>query len=86
MAVSPRKGGLDSDQLRALRMIAELHQGCTKSVLLAHGLKLEILTELVDNELAKATPGTMRIGPTQRVIKVTWLTITAEGRKALAGT
>jgi hypothetical protein len=47
---------------------------------------LEILTELVDNELAKATPGTVRIGPTQRVIKVTWLTITAEGRKALAGT
>jgi hypothetical protein len=67
-------------------MIAESHQGCTKSVLLAHGLKHDMLTELVDNELAKSTPGTVRIGPSQRAIKVIWLTITAEGRKALAGT
>jgi hypothetical protein len=85
MAMSPRKGGLDPDQLRALRMVAESHFGCTQSVLLAHGLKHEILTELVDKGLAKATSGTVRIGPSQRAIKVTWLTITAEGRKALAG-
>src|ERR1700687_3563264 len=39
MAMSPRKGGLDPDQLRALRMVAESHFGCTQSVLLAHGLK-----------------------------------------------
>jgi hypothetical protein len=39
MAMSPRKGGLDPDQLRALRMIAESHFGCTQSVLLAHGLE-----------------------------------------------
>jgi hypothetical protein len=84
MAVSP--GGLDPDQLRALRMLAESHFGCTKSVLLAHGLKHEILTELVGNGLAKATPGTVRIGPSQRPINVIWLTITADGRKALAGT
>jgi hypothetical protein len=84
MAVSP--GGLDPDQLRALRMIARSHFGCTKSVLLAHGLKHEILTGLVDNGLAKSTPGTVRIGPSQRAINVIWLTITAEGRKALAGT
>src|ERR1700674_4093315 len=56
MAVSP--GGL-----RALRMLAESHFGCTQSVLLAHGLKHEILTEIVDKGLAKATPGTVRIGP-----------------------
>jgi hypothetical protein len=84
MAVSPRKG--DPDQLRALRMLAKSHFGCTKSVLLAHGLKHEMLTELVDNGLAKSTPGTVRIGPSQRPINVIWLTITADGRKALAGT
>src|ERR1700686_1548048 len=56
MAVSP--GGLDPDQLRALRMLAESHFGCTQSVLLARGLKHEILTEIVDKGLAKATPGT----------------------------
>jgi hypothetical protein len=49
-------------------------------------LKHEILTEIVDKGLAKATLGNVRIGPSQRVIKVTWLTITAEGRKALADT
>jgi hypothetical protein len=86
MAMSPRKGGLDPDQLSALRMIAESHFGCTQSVLLAHGLKHEILTELIDKGPAKATPGTVRIGPSQQAIKVTWLTITAEGpRRSPAG-
>jgi hypothetical protein len=82
MAMSPRKGGLDTDQLRALRMVAEARLGCTESVLLAHGFKLEMLTELVGNGLAKATPGTVRVG--ERPIKVIWLTITATGRQALA--
>jgi hypothetical protein len=86
MAMSPRKAGLDPDQLRALRMVAQSHFGCTQSVLLAHGLTHEILTEIVDKGLAKATPGTVRIGPSQRAIKVTWLTITATGRQALADT
>jgi hypothetical protein len=54
MAMSPRKGGLDPDQLRALRMVAESHFGFTQSVLLAHGLKHEILTEIVDPGLADA--------------------------------
>jgi hypothetical protein len=84
MAMSPRKGGLDPDHLRALRMVAEARLGCTESVLLAHGFKLEMLTELVGNGLAKATPGTVRVG--ERSIKVIWLTITATGRQALAGT
>jgi hypothetical protein len=54
--------------------------------LLAHGFKDEMLTGLVENGLAKSTPGTVRIGPSLRRIDVTWLTITAEGRKALADT
>src|ERR1700688_3782516 len=39
MAMSPRKGGLDPDQLRALRMAAATHLWCTQLVLLDHGLK-----------------------------------------------
>ncbi len=82
MAVNP---GGDPDKCRALRMLAKSHFGCTKSVLLAHGLKHEMLTELVDNGLAKSTPGTVRLGPSQQRIEVTWLTITDAGRRALAG-
>jgi hypothetical protein len=74
------------EQRRALGMLTGSPDGCTKSVLLAHGFKDEMLTGLVENGLAKSTPGTVRIGPSLRPIQVTWLTITAEGRKALADT
>ena len=83
MAVSKPSSG---EQRRALSMLAGSPDGCTKSVLLAHGLKDEMLTGLVDSGLAKSTPGTVRIGPSQRRIRVIWLTITAEGRQALTGT
>jgi hypothetical protein len=72
------------EQRRALGMLAGSPDGCTMSVLLAHGFKDETLTGLVENGLAKSTPGTVRIGPSLRPIQVIWLTITAEGRKALA--
>ena len=73
------------EQRRALGMLAGSPDGCTMSVLLAHGFKDEMLTGLVENGLAKSTPGTVRIGPSLRPIQVIWLTITAEGRKALGG-
>jgi hypothetical protein len=82
MAVSPRKDGLDPDQLGALRMLAGSTTGCTVTVMMEHGFKLEMLTEVVSNGLARATRGTLPGG--RRRIEVTWLTITAEGRKALA--
>ena len=72
------------EQRRALNMLAGSPDGCTKSVLLAHGFKDEMLTGLVENGLAKSTPGTVRIGPSQRALDVIWLTITAAGSKALA--
>jgi hypothetical protein len=43
-----------------------------------------MLTEVVSNGLARATRGALPGG--RRRVEVTWLTITAEGRKALAGT
>jgi hypothetical protein len=84
MAVSPIKDGLDADQLRALLMLAGSTTGCTVTAMMEHGFKLEMLTEVVSNGLARATRGTLAGG--RRPIQVTWLTITAEGRKALAGT
>jgi hypothetical protein len=84
MAVSPRKDGLDADQLRALRMLAGSTIGYTVTVMMEHGFKLEMLTEVVSNGLARATRGALPGG--RRRIEVTWLTITDAGRRALAGT
>jgi hypothetical protein len=77
-------GGLDPDKLGTLRMLASSTTGYTVTVMMEHGFKLEMLTEVVSNGLARATRGTLPGG--RRSIKVTWLTITADGRKALAGT
>jgi hypothetical protein len=43
------------EQRRALSMLAGSPEGCTKSVLLAHGFKDEMLTGLVENGLANLT-------------------------------
>jgi hypothetical protein len=45
MAVSPRKDGLDADQLGALRTLAGSTTGCTVTVMMEHGFKLDMLTE-----------------------------------------
>ena len=79
MAVSP---GGDPDQLRALRMLGGSTTGYTVTVMMEHGFKLEMLTEVVSNGLARATRGTLPGG--RRPHKVTWLTITDAGRRALA--
>jgi hypothetical protein len=82
MAAKP--GVLDPDQLRALRILASSTTGCTVTMMMEHGFKLEMLTEVVSNGLARATRGTLPGG--RRRIEVTWLTITDLGRQALAGT
>jgi hypothetical protein len=79
MAMSAR--GLSAEQCRALRMLANSTTDCTVAVMMEHGFKLEMLTEVVANGLARATRGTMRGGR-----RPTWLTITDAGRRALAGT
>ncbi len=81
MGVNP---GGDPNQLGALRMLAGSTTGYTVTVMMEHGFKLGMLTQVVSNGLARATRGTLPGG--RRRIEVTWLTITAEGRKALADT
>ena len=79
MAVNP---GGDPNQLGALRMLAGSATGCTVTVMMEHGFKLEMLTEVVSNGLARSTRGTLPGG--RRRIEVTWLTITDAGRRVLA--
>jgi hypothetical protein len=52
--------------------------------MMEHGFKIEMLTEVVSNGLARAKRGTLPDG--RRRIEVTWLTITDAGRRALPET
>jgi hypothetical protein len=59
MVVNPR--GLDPVQLGALRMLAGSITGYTVTVMMEHGFKLEMLTLVVSNGLARATRGDCRV-------------------------
>jgi hypothetical protein len=84
MAMSPRKDDLDTDWVGALRKLAGSTTGYTVTAMMEHGFKLEMLTEVVSNGLARAKRGTLPGG--RRRIEVTWLTITDAGRRALPET
>jgi hypothetical protein len=70
------------DQRDALRMLAGSPNGCTESILLAHGFGIGTLHDLVDCGFATAERRTVRAE--RRLIGVTWLTITDAGRRAVA--
>jgi hypothetical protein len=54
---------LSKDQRRALKLLLDTSpQGCDKSMLLAWGLKVEMLSRLVRDGLADIQPRTMRVG------------------------
>jgi hypothetical protein len=75
---------ISAEQRRALRLLAGSPLGCTEAILLAHGLKAELLALLVRDGLATTQPGTMRAG--RRQIEVVWVMITDSGQRALADT
>ena len=72
-----------SSDCRALTFLAESANGCTEAIMLAHGFTNAMLDALVRDGLATADRRAVRAG--RRRIEVTWLTITEEGRQALAG-
>jgi hypothetical protein len=80
MALIPRR--INKDEREALWLLAESANGCTQSILMAHGLAIGMLRELVRKGLASADQRCIRAG--LRTVEVTWLAITAEGRRALA--
>jgi hypothetical protein len=72
---------MSAERHRALRLLAG--SPLTEAIMLAHGFTIEMLDALVRDGLATAEQREMRAG--RRPIKVIWLTITEEGRLALAG-
>ena len=73
---------LTHEERRALQLLARSPDGCTTSIMMAHGFKPEILADLVRHGLAVAKPETVRAWETS--IEVVWMRITAAGRKAIA--
>ncbi len=61
---------ISTEQRRALRLLAGSALGCTEAILLAHGLKAELLALLVRDGLATTQPGTVRACR----IEVVWMT------------
>jgi hypothetical protein len=74
---------LTDEQRRALRLLARRPNGCTEALLMAHAFEIAMLGTLVLGGLAVAVDHSTMAG--RRRIKVTWLRITAAGRKAIAG-
>jgi hypothetical protein len=67
--------------LRALEMLAGSTDGCTASLLSAHGLPTEVIAGLVDTGLVAVM--TDRVLTGQRTVEVTRFRITDRGRAAL---
>lgn len=73
---------IPADQREALRMLAVSPHGYAESIMMAHGVATGTLHDLASDGLATAERRTMRVG--QRLMGMTWLTITDAGRRALA--
>jgi hypothetical protein len=73
---------LSDEERRALSLLAGSPNGCTTSIMMAHGLTPEILADLVRRSLAATKPETVRAGGTST--EVVKMHITAAGRKAIA--
>jgi hypothetical protein len=78
-AAGPMK--VSPDQKRALQLLADAGlNGCTESIMLAHGFTIGMQAGLVRNGWATAEPERVRAGG--RSIKVVRVLITAAGRRA----
>jgi hypothetical protein len=80
MALIPRR--LGKDEREALLLLADAANGCSQSNLMAHGFAIGVLRDLVRKGLAMPEQRNMRAE--RRTIDVMWLTMTAEGRRAVA--
>jgi hypothetical protein len=77
-----REGGqVTPDQHQALRRLAGVPRGVTKSLMQAHGFTHEVITGLVLTGLATVVPEIARIG--ESTIEVELVMITDAGRKAI---
>jgi hypothetical protein len=68
---------------RALELLAGCGpEGCTEAVMIANGIDVETLVEIIVGGLATATPQRTRAG--REVLEVAVLRISEKGRQALA--
>ena len=75
----PRK--LARDEHEALRLLARSRDGCTQSLMMAHGFAIGILRDLVrDGLVSEERRSTIAA---RRAMVVTWLNITQAGRRAI---
>jgi hypothetical protein len=68
------------DKRRALELLSSCPEGCTEAIMLAHGVTIEQMVELVHAGLASAT--TERVIAGSRKIEVARLRIATKGRSA----
>ena len=84
MAGRPRKCLLTEDERRTLQLLAFSPRGVTEDALvLAHGCNHDMLTCLLDAKLAKRYRVTVTAGGRTTGVSVTYMKITATGRKAI---
>jgi hypothetical protein len=81
MAVKPRKVWRDTEEKRALQMLAGAPHGCTEGTLRAHGFSVRPLARIVRAGFAVAKLETVKAAG--RTLSLPRLTITNTGRRAL---
>jgi hypothetical protein len=72
---------LTAARQRALKLLAGAPDGCTEAAMMAHGLSLGFLADLVREGLANERADRARMG--NRELEVVRLSITDEGQRAL---
>ena len=84
MAARPRRPRLTDEHRRALQVLARSPHGLTEEVLmLAHGFDSDMFADLVRARLANRYHVTVQGGG--RTSRVTYVRITAAGRRAIEG-
>jgi hypothetical protein len=73
---------LNDEQRLALRLLAGSPEGCTTSIMMAHGFTPETLADLVRHGIAATKPETLHISG--KSIEIVRMHITEAGRKAIA--
>ena len=81
MALSKQRG-IGFDERQVLQLLARSKNGHTEAMLRAHGFTTAMLTVLVRDGFATATP---EIARGKRPIKSVRMRITDDGRRAIAG-
>jgi hypothetical protein len=77
----PPRRILTADEREALQLLARSQDGCRQSIMLARGLMIGTLENLVRASLATAELRSIIV--TRRAMLVPWLKITDAGRRAL---